>query len=129
MAENQNATFEAQFLGLISLLSNSALQQLGKVINPVTGKVEKNLEGARLTIDWLRMLKEKTAGNLTEQEDKVLTSYISNLQLNYVDELANESRAKEQEQDKTQTKPQEPTSEDKNKGDKDKEKDESSKSK
>lgn len=90
---NNDKIIEAQFLGLISLLANSALQQLGKVINPVSGKIEKSLEGARLTIDWLRMMKVKTAGNLTAQEDQILTSYITNLQLNYVDELENEKKS------------------------------------
>ncbi|MDX9703385.1 MAG: DUF1844 domain-containing protein [Candidatus Auribacterota bacterium] len=85
MATEQEKLREAQFLGLISLLANSALQQLGKVISPVTGKVEINLEAAKLTIDWLAMLQEKTNGNLTDQEKQVLSSYVSNLQLNYVD--------------------------------------------
>ena len=85
MANDQEKLREAQFLGLISLLANSALQQLGKVVSPVSGKVEVNLEAAKLTIDWLLMLQEKTDGNLTEQETQVLSSYVSNLQLNYVD--------------------------------------------
>ncbi len=85
MANDQEKLREAQFLGLISLLANSALQQLGKVVSPVTGKVEVNLEAAKLTIDWLVMLEEKTKGNLTDQETQVLSSYVSNLQLNYVD--------------------------------------------
>jgi len=83
----QDANIEYQFMALVSLLANSALQHLGKVINPVTGKVEKNLEAAGMTIDWLRMIKIKTQGNLTPDEDRILSSYISNLQLNYVDEM------------------------------------------
>lgn len=87
MSTEQEKLREAQFLGLISLLANSALQQLGKVISPVTGKIETNLEAAKLTIDWLVMLQEKTTGNLSNQEKQVLSSYVSNLQLNYVDVL------------------------------------------
>lgn len=98
MSHDQEKLHEAQFLGLISLLANSALQQLGKVINPVSGKTEKNLEAARLTIDWLKMIESKTSGNLTKEEQQVLSSYITNLQLNYTDEAnlqQNQNGAKE----------------------------------
>ena len=100
MANEEVKIEAAQFLGLISLLSNSALQQLGKVINPVTGKIEKNLEGARLTIDWLVMLEKKTENNLSQEEESVLKSYISNLQLNYIDELKKSGDNPEQTQNK-----------------------------
>ena len=100
MANDDLKIEAAQFLGLISLLSNSAMQQLGKVINPVTGQLEKNLEGARLTIDWLIMLEKKTANNLTKEEETVLKSYISNLQLNYIDEAKKSGDTPEQDQEK-----------------------------
>lgn len=90
---------EYQFMALVSLLANSALQHLGKVMNPVTGKVEKNLEAAGMTIDWLTMLKTKTQGNLTQEEDRILSSYISNLQLNYVDEMNAEKKEQIQKSD------------------------------
>lgn len=101
MANDDFKIEAAQFLGLISLLSNSALQQLGKVISPVTGKVEKNLEGARLTVDWLIMLENKTKNNLTNEEQSVLQSYISNLQLNYMDELKKSEENPHQPEEKS----------------------------
>ena len=76
-----------QFIGFVSLMANSIMQQLGKLINPVTGKPERSLEGAKATIDMLRMLQVKTTGNLSKEEQQVLDSSLSNCQLNYVDEL------------------------------------------
>ncbi|MEW6534972.1 MAG: DUF1844 domain-containing protein [Candidatus Auribacterota bacterium] len=79
--------YESEFIGLISLLSNTALQQMGKIINPYTGTVSTHLEAARFTIDLLEMLKIKTAGNLSQKENDILTSYLSNLQMNYADTM------------------------------------------
>lgn len=77
-----------QFIGFVSLLANSAMQQLGKLANPLTGKAERNLDGAKATIDMIRMLQAKTKGNLSPDEQQVLESSVANLQLNYVDELS-----------------------------------------
>lgn len=77
---------EAIFMQLIMGLQSSAWMLLGKVANPVTGKVEKNFEAAKATIDTLIMLKEKTKGNLTKVEEDYLNNTISQLQLNYVEE-------------------------------------------
>ena len=63
------------------------MQQLGKVMNPMTGEVEKNLEGARINIDLIEMLQVKTTGNLSDQEASMLKELLTNLRLNYLDEL------------------------------------------
>ena len=81
--------YESEFIGLISLLSNTALQQMGKIINPYTGTTSTHLEAARMTINLLNMLKTKTAGNLSQKENDILTSYLSNLQINYADTIKN----------------------------------------
>jgi len=82
-----------QFIGFVSLLANSAMQQLGKLANPLTGKAERNLDGAKATIDMIKMLKAKTQGNLSADEQQVLESNLTNLQLNYVDELKRKDEA------------------------------------
>jgi predicted metal-dependent hydrolase len=64
-----------------------ALLSMGKLKNPVTDKIEKNLEYAKISIDTLDMLKEKTKSNLSEYEEKFLDEVIRDLKLNYVDEL------------------------------------------
>jgi hypothetical protein len=75
------------FMGLVASLQISALQSLGKLLNPLTGKVESDLPGAAASIDMLDMLAEKTRGNLKEEESRLLTETISLLKLNYVEEV------------------------------------------
>ncbi len=77
---------EAAFIQLIAGLQGSAWMLMGKVANPVTGKIEKNLEAAKTTIDTLIMIQEKTKGNLSQIEDDYLRNTISQLQLNFVKE-------------------------------------------
>ncbi len=75
-----------RFFSLVSMFATSAYQSMGKIANPMTGKVERNLESAQGMIDILIMLKNKTKGNLTEEETKILASSITDLQLNFVKE-------------------------------------------
>ncbi|HLG36486.1 MAG TPA: DUF1844 domain-containing protein [Bacteroidia bacterium] len=74
------------FLELVYILHASAMQAMGKFKNPVTDKVERNLEQASQSIDMLIMLRDKTSGNLSSQENSVISAMISELQLNFVDE-------------------------------------------
>jgi uncharacterized protein YjaG (DUF416 family) len=64
-----------------------ALMTMGKLKNPVSDTVEKNLELSKITIDTLDMLAEKTKGNLSEYEEKYLNEVIKELKLNYIEEL------------------------------------------
>ena len=63
---------------------------LGQIPNPKTGEGEVNLELAKMFIDQLAMIQEKTRGNLTNEESTVLRNAISNLQMAYV-EVAREA--------------------------------------
>lgn len=76
---------KAMFMELILMLSSSAMQQLGKLINPQTGKTELNLEAAQATIDMLEMLEAKTRGNLDRDEGRLLASTLTSLRMNYVE--------------------------------------------
>ena len=58
---------------------------LGQIPNPKTGQGEVNLDLARMFIDQLAMIQEKTRGNLTSEEAKVLSNALSNLQMAYVE--------------------------------------------
>lgn len=62
--------------------------QLGKMVNPITGEASRDLDAARMSIDLLGMLQEKTKGNLDSSEDRLLTSVLTTLRLNYVEEAA-----------------------------------------
>lgn len=75
------------FVGLILSLHSSAWIHLGKVANPATGKTERNLEAAREVIDLLGALEEKTRGNRVDDEDRMMTQILTELRMNYVDEL------------------------------------------
>jgi hypothetical protein len=73
------------FMNLVMMLASSAMQQMGKLVNPMTQKMEVNLEGAQVTIDLLTMIQTKTRGNLDAEEAKMLKDLLSSLQLNYVE--------------------------------------------
>ena len=93
----------------VAILGQSAMMQLGKIMNPATGKLEKDLIQAKFTIDVLGILEEKTKGNLTKEESELLKSTLTNLRLNYVEEVKEEQKkektGKEQEQSKEEKKP------------------------
>jgi polyhydroxyalkanoate synthesis regulator phasin len=76
---------KAMFMQLAMMLSTSAMQQLGKLMNPMTGKTEINLEAAQSTIDILVMLEAKTRGNLDREEERFIKNSLATLQLNYVE--------------------------------------------
>jgi hypothetical protein len=85
---DENELNDILFMQLILGLQSSAWMLLGKVANPITGKEERNLEAAKATIDTLLMLKDKTKGNLSKNEDDLLSNILQQLQLNYVDEAS-----------------------------------------
>ncbi len=94
---------EARLLALITGLSGGIMQHLGKVVNPLTGQIERDLQAAQGTIDVLRMLKEKTRGNLTDREERTLNAVINSAQLNFLDEVkAEQEKAKEKPQEKAE---------------------------
>jgi hypothetical protein len=93
MAES-NAKETALFMQLAITFQAAAWQQMGKIKNPVTDKIDRNLDQARYSIDMLEMLRAKTKGNLSDDETKFLGHVISELQLNFVDELKKDESAK-----------------------------------
>ena len=83
-------------LQLIYMFHTSAMQGLGKIADP-TGNINKNLDYVSQTIDLMKMLKEKTKGNISEEIEKTISSMISELQLNFVDENGKESVKSEED--------------------------------
>jgi hypothetical protein len=77
---------EPTFSIFLSSLSMQAMIAMGRLENPVTAKAEKNLEQARFLIDTLGILKEKTKGNLTADEEKLIEEGLFNLRMMYVEE-------------------------------------------
>jgi hypothetical protein len=88
MAEIQQATNSAdltqRFIELVMMNAQQAALCLGQMAHPSTGKAEINLDAAKMFIDHLEVIKEKTRGNLNKDEEKILTSVLSELQLAFV---------------------------------------------
>jgi len=80
-------TNEMLFIQLVMQNHQMAMMSLGKLENPVAGKTEQNLEFAKLSIDTLNMIKEKTKGNLSEYEEKFLEETLKEVKLVYVNEM------------------------------------------
>ena len=76
----------ALFLQLVLGLQQASMVALGKLMNPVTNKIERNLEAARNTIDTLGAIEARTRGNLESDEARVLTQVLTDLRMNYLDE-------------------------------------------
>ena len=75
---------EANFTSLIFSLSSSALFHFGEIPDPTTGEKKQDLPLAKHAIDIISMLKEKTQGNLTEEEKKFLESVLTDLKWRFV---------------------------------------------
>ena len=87
--------YQALFMNLVLSLQQAAWFQLGKVPNPVTNKIERDLLQARYSIDLLDMLFARTKGNLFEEETRMLDHVLRELKLNYVDEMDKEKKQPE----------------------------------
>lgn len=77
---------EINFATFVVSLNASALMHLGAIEDPTTGKTDKNLSMAKQTIDILKLLDEKTAGNLSKDEENLLKSILYDLKIIYVKE-------------------------------------------
>jgi hypothetical protein len=73
------------FATFVLSLSHSALMHLGEAPNPETGTVEKSLPLARQTIDLIAMLDERTKGNLTGDEERLIGQILFDLRMRYVE--------------------------------------------
>ncbi len=72
------------FSGFVIGLAQMALVHLGELPEPQTGKVARDLEQARHTIDILDMLQQKTRGNLTDEEARLLQGLCTELKMKFV---------------------------------------------
>src|SRR4030095_14497525 len=74
-----------RFIEFVMMQAQNAALFLGQIPNPQTGKAEVNLEVARMFIDQLAMIQEKTRGNLTTEESTVLRNALASLQMAFVE--------------------------------------------
>ena len=105
MAENtETPKDDPLFYQIVLTFHAAAWQQLGKTANPFTNKSEVDLQAASLSINMIDSIKNKTRGNLSPQEQKFLEQALSDLKINYMEEL--------KKQEKSASEP-EPTAEEK----------------
>lgn len=89
MAEVQTSTqsgaLAQRFIEFVMMQAQNAALFLGQIPNPQTGEGEVNLDLARMFIDQLAMIQEKTRGNLSSEESAVLKNTLANLQMAFVE--------------------------------------------
>lgn len=109
MAEDEPITQEQMneflFTQIVLMFQGAAWQHLGKVMNPATNKVERDLAQAKNTIDILGMLQAKTKGNLSDNEQKFLEHALYELRMNYIDEVNKEPDEAEAPADEAEAPP------------------------
>lgn len=88
---------QALFTQLVLSFQAAAWQQMGKVASVISGKIERNLEMAKHSIDMLAMLEEKTKGNLNEDESKYLAHVLYELRMNFLEEAKKGPDTKEED--------------------------------
>ncbi|MGB2980043.1 MAG: DUF1844 domain-containing protein [Candidatus Zixiibacteriota bacterium] len=109
MAENESGKKdEFHFIQLVLTFQAAAMQQMGKLQNPITKKVERNLDQAQFSIDMLEMIQNKTKNNLSENETKFLEHALYELRMNYLDEVKKDQQEKKEKDTKQKEKAKEP---------------------
>src|SRR3989338_7231287 len=78
---------EINFISYLTSLAFQTMIFLGEIPNPITNEMEKNLKQAKLMIDTLLLLREKTKGNLNSQESDTFNAFIYELQMKYVESV------------------------------------------
>ena len=81
----QSGEMSKRFIEFVMMQAQNAALFLGQIPNPQTGQGEVNLELAKMFIDQLGMIQDKTRGNLTNEETAVLRNTLSNLQMAFVE--------------------------------------------
>lgn len=82
---------EITFSGFVNGFAIQALMALGLMPDAASGVIVKNLAEARTMIDILAMLREKTAGNLSDEEDRMMEEMLYDLRMQYVREVRGET--------------------------------------
>ena len=83
MSENSDK-YDPLFVNLVLTLHNASMLHMGKIKNPLSDKVERDLSQAEMSIDMLDMLKKKSDGNLTDEENSILSRTLNELKMNFM---------------------------------------------
>jgi hypothetical protein len=85
MGDTAAAASTLSFSAFVLGLASTALIHLGATPNPETGAVAMDLPLARQSIDVLTLLREKTRGNLSADEEQLFTSVLTDLRMRFVE--------------------------------------------
>ena len=96
-----DANHNILFMQLIIQNQQIAMMSMGKIKNPVTDRIERNLDHAKIYIDTIDMLLAKTKGNLSEYEEKFVIETLKDLKLNFVDEMDKDKKQTETVKEKS----------------------------
>ena len=99
MSENSDK-FDPLFVNLVLTLHGAAMQHMGKVKNPLTDQVERDMAQAEMSIDMLDMLRKKSDGNLTDEENNILSRTLNELKMNFMDEKTKDEKTELEEEKK-----------------------------
>jgi hypothetical protein len=106
---NNPENIDVHFFQIIFSLQTAAMQQMGKIVSPVTGKIERDISMAKTTIDILAMLETKMKGNLTDEESSYISRSLYELRMNFVDE-SKKAESTDSPSSGSNEKPEEPDS-------------------
>lgn len=84
-SSEQPRSVEINFSTFLFSLASSVFIALGEEKNPITGEKSINLTQAQETIDLLSVLEEKTRGNLTQEEEGLLSHLLYSVRVRYVE--------------------------------------------
>lgn len=79
------------FMTIVQMYQIEGMVAIGKMLNPGTNTITKNIDHARFVIDLLDILLQKTSGNLDADEKRFLENTLSTLRLNFLEEFGNPS--------------------------------------
>lgn len=75
------------FASFVVSLATQGFVMLGEMPNPETGLLATNLEAARQTVDILGIIEQKTKGNLSAEEQRLLSEVLASLRLAFVNKV------------------------------------------
>lgn len=94
---------EIRLMQLVAMFQIAAMQHMGKLVNPVTNEIERDLDQARASIDMIETIKRKTEGNRSDAETEFLDKILFELHMNYVDEVDSDRKGRAKGDTKEET--------------------------
>ena len=98
MSDTDHKSDEHLLINIVTMFTQQAWVAMGKLKNPITDSTEQNLQEASFYIDIIDMMKRKMSGNLSDEEEKFLSSSLNGLKMNYLEE-SNKPKSEPEAQD------------------------------